>query len=176
MSSPKMQYSKKVIEDTLALLYLNKGDLVKTSEQSGISISEIQRMKKEAFRINDIVRVKQSKEFLEIGHSFLIKLIKSREFKEQVKAAPLKEVTDFVIKLIDKLKEYQESLGIMGLKLEDVNNDSDEDSVGKSRKPEELGKFSLVGQLEEKEKSNEVKEIIPPQNSAEEEVNIFDIQ
>lgn len=174
----KMQYSKKKIEETLIQLYANKGDLVKTSEETGVHISDIHKMKREALRINDIIRVKQSKEFLEVTHRFLIQHIKSKEFKEQVRSATLKEVTELIIKLIDKLKEYQDSLGIAGLKLDESDDEKDRDEFdGKTRKPEELGRnFSLIGSLEEEEKSNEVTGITPPESTIEDGADIFDIK
>jgi hypothetical protein len=153
--------SQKKIDAVLACLYANKGDMVKTSEETGVAVTQIGRIKRNALRAGDLLRIKQSKEFLEVTHKFLIHHIKSDQFKEQVRNAPLKEVTELITKLIDKLKEYQESLGIAGVKFSEVK---DEEIVGKSRKPEEISPhFSLVGSLED-EKSKEVKDLTPPKS------------
>jgi len=151
-----IHHSQKEIDKALAVLAANKNDIVKTADQLGISIDILYKFKKQALLELDLKQVKQSKDIIGAGHKLILSLLQSKEFKQKFYNAetPLKEVTDFITKILKMLKEYQEILGFSAI---DIKEAIDEiPSVDKGRRRAQEDGFSLV---DEEEEQGEVKDI-----------------
>lgn len=117
---PVKKYSQEEVESVLHKLAANNNDIARTSDETGIEIDAIYAFKKRALQKLDIIRVKQGKEVIDAGHKFILTLLKSNDLKGKVKDSSLKEVTDFIVKILDKIKEYQEILGFVAVDAEEA--------------------------------------------------------
>jgi len=151
MSSRK--YTQKEVEETLLTLYKNRGNIVKTSDETGIPITDIGRFKKSAIEALDILRIKRAKDFISLGHELVVDILKSDYLKTTLEEASLKDLTDFIVKIVATLETYQESLGIAGI---DVGEIKGEITDGINKRPaEEVTSLKLIEAPKKKPKAVE---------------------
>jgi hypothetical protein len=138
---PKKLLADKV-EEILHTLIKNGGAIVKTAEETGVDPATVASIKRKSLAAFETQQLQKGREFVNLGHKFIIKLIKSSAFQEKIDTADLKDVTDFISKMVDKLSSYQKLLGIQALDASDL--DDEIEGSTKHRKSEEIADLQLI--------------------------------